>query len=120
MATTRKAEVHQLSNAWDQSKLFASMERVPRPALRRHKYHVEQEVQAILDTVEHGDAVKLKLINANDFRRAHMTLRHAIRKYGAGFHMIKDGQGYIKVWAEKVDRGRNHSAKTEKSVSFRS
>lgn len=88
---------------WNQpGSLFESMERVPRPSLKRHKFSVEREVQAILDTINAGDSVRLVLKNAEDFRKAHMTLRHATRIHGAGFHYQRFGDRELRVWAEKV------------------
>jgi len=112
--TARKAQPetvtnHQPADPWTQSELFKSMKRVPRPQLRRHKYQIEKEVEAILETVDRGDSVELELYNEADFRRAHMALRHAIRKHGEKFKYQKFGTTKLKVWAERLGQARERA-----------
>ena len=83
--------------------LFTEMEEVPRPVLTRHKYDTEKEIEKILETIDKpGTAVRLKLKSGADFKKAHMALRHGVRKYGAQFRYQRYGTDELRVWAEKM------------------
>ena len=86
----------------EKESLFVEMKRVPRPVMSRHKYDTEKEIAAILKTVDEGDAVQLKLRSADDFKKAHMALRHGVRKFGAAFKYQRYGADELRVWAEKI------------------
>lgn len=88
---------------WDQKEtLFTEMEEVPRPIMSRHKYDTEKEIQKILETIDTGSAIRLKLRSGADFKKAHMALRHGVRKYGAQFRYQRYGADELRVWAEKM------------------
>ena len=84
------------------STLVLEMELVDRPIGARSAWPLTKEVETLLDTLESGKAVKLKLDDQVDLHKIHMALRHAVaRKHGLRFRYRKIGEHTMLAWAEK-------------------
>jgi hypothetical protein len=79
---------------------------VERPLGTKTRWAVTEEVQAILNTVDDGKAIKLKFRSADEIKRIQMAIRHVIKNKHDGIRMRyqrdQADANRIIAWAERI------------------
>ena len=83
--------------------LIEEFDVVDKPILAvRTKYQIDPHVRKMLDLVEHGKAVRIKIDAGVPANRLFMSFRHAIRKQDFEYHYKKLDDQTLLMWAEKA------------------
>ena len=78
------------------------MEIVDRPLSIREKWPLDREVKELLNTMETGKAVRLRIASQADVHKIHMALRYAINRKAKSHLRYKTVDDHtIIAWAEK-------------------
>ncbi len=83
------------------SPAVTSMEVVERPLSSRGKWNMDEEIRALMETAESGQAVRLDVGDQAGVHKVHMALRHATMRRGFKFSYKKVGPRTLLAWVDK-------------------
>jgi hypothetical protein len=101
--TKQRDEVTRQINAFIVPGLIEEFEIVDRPTTgTRTKYQIDPHVRAILDLVEQGKAVRVKINEHVPANNLFCSFRNAIKKQDFDYHYKRIDDQTLLMWAEKV------------------